>query len=114
MPTPPAEIIQLVSTYAVAFTAPAFAKAVVLLYGTIFAPGRRTVASALRAVNLADAEHLTNYHRLLNRDQWSPWALSKLLLGLIVQHCLTADALLLLLVDETLARRCGGQIRYKG
>ena len=49
MPTPPAEIIQLVSTFAVAFTVPAFAKAIVLLYGTILTPGRRTVAAALRA-----------------------------------------------------------------
>ena len=81
MPTPPAEIIQLVSTFAVAFTAPAFAKALVLLYGTILAPGRRTVAAALRASGLPDAAHFTNYHRLLNRDQWSPWVLSKLLLA---------------------------------
>jgi len=114
MPTPPAEIIQLVSTFAVAFTAPAFAKALVLLYGTILAPGRRTVAAALRASGLPDAAHFTNYHRLLNRDQWSPWVLSKLLLALIVILCVPADAPLLLLIDETLERRRGRQIRYKG
>ena len=114
MPTPPAEIIQLVSTFAVAFTAPAFAKALVLLYGTILTPGRRTVAAALRAVGLPNAEHFTNYHRLLNRDQWSPWVLSKLLLALIVNLCLPGDAPLVLLIDETLERRRGRQIRYKG
>jgi hypothetical protein len=114
MPTPPVEIIQLVSTFAVAFTAPAFAKAVVLLYGTILTPGRRTVAAALRAVGLPDAEHFTNYHRLLNRDHWSPWVLSQLLLGLIVILCVPADAPLVLLIDETLERRRGPQIRYKG
>ena len=114
MPTPPAEIIQLVSTFAVAFTAPAFAKALVLLYGTILTPGRRTVAAALRASGLPDVAHFTNYHRLLNRDQWSPWVLSKLLLALIVILCLPADAPLLLLIDETLERRRGRQIRYKG
>jgi hypothetical protein len=114
MPTPPVELIQLVSTFAVAFTAPAFAKAIVLLYGTILTPGRRTVAAALRAVSLPDAEHFTNYHRLLNRDQWSPWVLSKLLLALIVILCVPADAPLLLLIDETLERRRGRQIRYKG
>jgi hypothetical protein len=114
MPTPSAEIIQLVSTFAVAFSAPAFAKAVVLLYGTIMAPGRRTVTAALRAVGLPAAAHFTNYHRLLNRDQWSPWLLSKLLLDLILVLCLPADAPLLLLIDETLERRRGAQIRYKG
>jgi hypothetical protein len=114
MPTPSAEIIQLVSTFAVAFSTPAFAKVVVLLYGTILAPGRRTVTAALRAVGLSDSAHFTNYHRLLNRDQWSPWLLSKLLLDLILVLCLPSDAPLLLLIDETLERRRGAQIRYKG
>ncbi len=53
MPTPSAEIIQLLSIFAVAFTAPTFAKVLVLIYGTILAPGRRTVTAALRAMGLA-------------------------------------------------------------
>jgi hypothetical protein len=76
-------IIQLLSVFAIAFTVPAWTKALVLLYGTILAPGRRTVAAALRAMGLADDKHFTNYHRLLNRDRWSPWVLSKLLLAVI-------------------------------
>lgn len=114
MPTPPVEIIQLVSTFAVAFTAPAFTKAVTLLYGTILAPGRRTVTAALRAVGQGQDPHFTNYHRLLNRDHWSPWLLSKLLLGLLVLLFLPPDAALVLIIDETLERRQGRQIRYKG
>lgn len=114
MPTPPAEIIHLILVFAIAFTAPTFAKALVLLYGTILAPGRRTVAAALRALGIADDEHFTNYHRVLNRAAWSPWVLSKLLLGLIILLCLTPEEPLLILVDETLERRRGPQIRYKG
>ena len=72
MPSPSQEIIQLLMAFAQAFTAPTFANALVLLYGTILAPGRRTVAAALRAMGLADDKHFTNYHRLLNRDRWSP------------------------------------------
>jgi hypothetical protein len=98
----------------VAFTAPTFAKAVILLYGTILAPGRRTVASALRAVGLEDDPHFTNYHRVLNRAEWSPWILSQLLLGLIVCLCLPAGAALCILIDETLERRRGSHIRYRG
>jgi hypothetical protein len=60
MPSPSPEIIQLVSFFATAFTTPTFAKALVLLYGTILAPGRRTVAAALRAMGLADDKHFTN------------------------------------------------------
>jgi len=52
LPMPGPEVVALLQAFAVAFTRPAFAHAVVLLYGVILAPGRRTVADALRAVGL--------------------------------------------------------------
>ena len=67
MPSPSQEIIQLLAIFAKAFTVPTFANAMVLLCGTILAPGRRTVAAALRAMGLAGSRHSTNYHRVLNR-----------------------------------------------
>jgi len=100
--------------FAQAFTVPTFANALVLLYGTILAPGRRTVTAALRAMGLADRPHFTNYHRVLNRAQWSPWILSKLLLTLIIRFFVPAGMPLLLVVDETLERRRGRKIKYKG
>ena len=72
MPTPSKEIIQLFSYFSVVFTAPTFKKVLVLVYGTILAPGRRTVASALRAVGLGNEKNFNKYHRVLNRDRWSP------------------------------------------
>ena len=63
MPSPSQEIIQLLSVFAKAFTVPTLANAMVLLYGTILAPGRRTVAAALRAMGLAGIRRFTNYHR---------------------------------------------------
>jgi hypothetical protein len=104
----------LLSGFAIAFTAPTFANALVLLYGTILAPGRRTVTAALRVMGLADSPHFTNYHRVLNRAQWSPWRLSKLLLALIIRTCLPAGAPLLIVFDETMERRGGPQIKYLG
>jgi DDE superfamily endonuclease len=114
MPTPPSEIIPLLSTFSVAFTARTFAKSLTLLYGTLLAPGRRTVAAALRAVGLIHDRHFTNYHRVLNRDRWSPWVLSKLLLSLIISLCLAPEMPLILIIDDTLERRQGRRIRYKG
>jgi hypothetical protein len=114
MPNPSPEIINLLSVFAVAFTAPTFAKVLVMVYGTILAPGRRTVTTALRAVGLKDEEHFTNYHRVLNRDRWSPWVVSKLLLALILLVLLPEGAPLLLAIDETLERRRGKKIKYKG
>jgi hypothetical protein len=114
MPTPSPVIIRLLSEFAIAFTVPTFANAVVLLYGTILAPGRRTVTAALRAMGLADDKHFTNYHRVLNRAKWSPWVLSKILLRLIILLCLPPGVPLLLVIDETLERRWGRKIKYKG
>jgi hypothetical protein len=114
MPSPSQEIIQLLSVFAKAFTVPTFANAMVLLYGTILAPGRRTVAAALRAMGLANSRPFTNYHRVLNRACWSPWILSRLLLGLIVHLLLPPGLPLLLVIDDTLERRRGPQIKYKG
>jgi hypothetical protein len=114
MPSPSHEIIQLLSVFAKAFTVPTFANALVLLYGTILAPGRRTVAAALRAMGLANCRHFTNYHRVLNRACWSPWILSKLLLSLILHLLLPPGLPVLLVIDDTLERRRGPKIKYKG
>ncbi|MDO9130774.1 MAG: transposase [Anaerolineales bacterium] len=114
MPTLSDEIIQLLAIFAVAFTAPTFAKSVPLVIGAILSPGRRTVAAALRMVGLADDEHFINYHRVLNRDRWSPWVLSKLLLTLIIETFLAAGVPLVIAVDDTLERRQGKKIKHKG
>jgi hypothetical protein len=114
MPSPSPEIIQLLSVFSFAFTAPTFAKVMVLIYGTILAPGRRTVTAALRMMGLGEDLHYSKYHRVLNRDRWSPWLVSKILLSLIILIFLPAKAPLLLMIDETLERRRGKQIKYKG
>ena len=114
MLTPSPVIIQLLSTFAAAFTVPTFAKVIVLMVGTLLAPGRRTVTTALRVMGLGNEEHFTNYHRVLNRAAWSPWVLSQLLLGLLILLFLPVDAPLVLVIDETLERRRGQRIKYKG
>ena len=114
MPTPSADIIHLLSMFSIAFTDPTFKNMLVLVTGTILAPGRRTVAAALRVMGLAQERHFTNYHRVLNRARWSPWLLSRLLLNLIIKQCLRADEPIWLLIDDTLERRRGDRIKYKG
>jgi hypothetical protein len=114
MPSPSPEIIQLLSVFSIAFTAPTFAKVTVLIFGTILAPGRRTVTAALRMMGLGDDQHYSKYHRVLNRDRWSPWLVSKILLSLIILIFIPVGTPLLLAIDETLERRRGKQIKYKG
>ena len=50
MLTPSSEIIQLLTTFAPAFSQPTFAKVLLLIYGAILAPGKRTVTSMLRVL----------------------------------------------------------------
>ena len=114
MPTPSPEIIQLLSVFAIAFTVPTFKNMMVLTYGAILSPGRRTVAAALRVMGLEDSPDFGKYHRVLNRARWQPLRLSRLLLGLIMWLCLPAGVALTWAVDETLERRWGRQIKSKG
>lgn len=114
MPSPSPEIIQLLSVFAIAFTTPTYKKVLVLIYGSILTPGRRTVTSALRVLGLAEDPSFGKYHRVLNRDRWDGLLLSRLLLGLIILVCIPAGAPLELVVDETLERRWGDKITYKG
>ncbi len=114
MSTPSPDSIYPLRAFAGAFTGPTFAHALTLVYGAILAPGRRTVASALRAVGLGDERHFTTYHRVLNRAVWSPLSLSQILLRLIVAAFVPAGAPLVLVIDDTLERRYGWRVPYKG
>jgi hypothetical protein len=114
MLTPSTQIIQLLSTFAVTMSAPTFANALVLIYGAILAPGRRTVASALRVMGYEQEGNPSKYHRVLSRARWSSWECSRLLLSLLVQTFVPEGCALEILVDETLERRAGKKIGYKG
>lgn len=114
MPTPAPEIVQLLNVFALAFTTPTWKNGLVLLFGAILTPGRRTVASVLRVMGLGDNPRFEKYHRVLNRNRWEPLFLSELLLGLIIKLCVPAGMPLILVVDETLERRWGSKIKYLG
>ena len=81
--------------------------------GAILAPGKRTVASALRAVGLQDERRFCRYHRVLSHAVWSSTEASRVLLGLLVE-VFVADGPLVMGVDETLERRRGKRITAKG
>lgn len=113
MLTPSTEIIQLLSAFAPLMTVPTFRNACLLIYGTILTPGRRTITAALRVLGVEDAA-FCKYHRVLARNQWSPLRMSQALLKLLVDAFVAADQPLLIPVDETLERRQGKRIVYKG
>ena len=114
MLTPSLEIIQLLTTLAVGRTAPTFAKALVLIYGAILTPGRRTITAVLRVQGLDEAGNFGKSHRVLNQAPWSAMVMSQILLGLLIRAFVPAGQPLLVLIDETLERRQGKKISSKG
>lgn len=114
MLAPSPEIIQLLSAFRAATTAPTFERMLTLLWGAVLAPGVRTVTSCLRAVGLEQVPDFGNYHRVLSRCRWSPLVMSRILLSLLVAAFLPKGAALVLVVDDTLERRRGKKVCYKG
>jgi hypothetical protein len=78
----------------------------ILLWGTILGQGRRTVASALRAVGLGRDTHFTTFHRILNRDVWSRMlASSRILLGMLLARFVSTEATIVVAIDDFIERR---------
>src|SRR5918992_4388304 len=88
-------------------------RALVLIAGALLAPGRRTVASALRAAGLGHAPGFANFHRVLSEARWSGLALAERLLALLVA-AFAPDGPVVLALDDTLERRWGRRIRARG
>src|SRR5215218_1997310 len=113
MHTLPPVMISLLAPFAPLFSERVWRHALVLVAGTLLAPGRRTVCAALRAMGLHHCKHFARYHRVLNRAKWSSLALARVLLGLLVAVFAPAGPLVFGL-DETIERRWGPQIAAKG
>lgn len=86
----------------------------VMVIGALLAPHKRTVTSVLRIMGLSGERQFQNYHRVLNRVQWSGMRASQILLGLLVTAFVPEGSPVVVAADETLERRRGKCIRAKG
>lgn len=114
MLTLPDTIIALLEPFALLFQKRTWTKAQVLLVGAVLAPGQRTVTTALRVMGLSGDANFARFHHVLNRAVWSPLALSRVTLSLLLQHLDKGDAPLVFGMDETVERRRGKNIKAKG
>lgn len=103
----------LISKFAPIFSKRVWRYALVLLVGTILAPGKRTVTAALRIMGLSAERHFQRYHRVLNRAVWSSLEASRILLTILVQ-VLVPTGRLVFGIDETIERRWGAKIKARG
>src|SRR5215212_6972353 len=95
------------------FTRPTWQNLLLLLAGTILAPGRRTVSSALSILALREATGFTNFHRVLNRNRWPACAAAKHLLHLLLRTFAPSGPVIVG-IDETIERRWGPKIKARG
>src|SRR5215207_5017018 len=114
MRTLPEGIIRVLIPFAPLFSKSVWGHVQVLIIGAILAPGKRTVASALRAVGLDNEWRFCRYHRVLSRAKWSTQEASRILLGLLVEAFVLEGDPLVVGIDETLERRQGKKITAKG
>jgi DDE superfamily endonuclease len=113
MLTLPAELLPLMGAFASLFSKPVWEHAKVLVVGAILATGKRTVTACLRVMGLSQEQCFVNYHRVLNRAQWSLLAASHILLRLLITR-FAPEGELVFGLDDTIERRRGEKIKAKG
>lgn len=106
-------LMKFVIAFAPLFSKPVFERVKVLLVGAILTPASRTVTNALRVMGLSGEKHFQNYHRVLNRAEWSCLGGSKVLLKLLIKSLGLKDELVIGF-DDHLERRRGTKIKAKG
>ena len=110
----PPEIMTVLMPFAPLFHAKTWQKVPILLVGTILTPGKRTVTAALRMMGLKDEGKFSLFHQILNRAVWSPLAVGKCLLDLLITLIYPTDEPLVFGIDETIERRWGEKIATRG
>jgi hypothetical protein len=113
MLTLPVALSRLIVRFAPLFSKRVWAQVQVLVGGAILAPGKRTVTAVLRVMGLSEEVHFQNYHRVLNRAQWSSLAVAHELVALLVRTFVPVGPVVIG-VDDTLERRRGTKIKAKG
>jgi hypothetical protein len=107
-------MVQALAPFAPLFSKGVFRHVQVLVAGAILAPGKRTVASALRAVGLDQQKRFHRYHRVLSRAGWSSRKASRVLLGLLLEAFVPEGSPVVVGIDEILERRYGRKISARG
>jgi hypothetical protein len=95
------------------FSKHVFGHAMVLVVGAILAPGRRTVAAALRAAGLSRLKAYHKYHRVLSRARWSSREAARRLLAELIGR-FAPDGPVVVGLDDTIERRWGPKIKARG
>jgi len=109
----PPVLTSLMKPFREFFTAPVWSHLLVLIAGMVLSPGKRTVSAALRVMGLGSAKDFGRYHYVLNHARWSPRAVARKLLAMILDNFLPSGPVVIGL-DDTIERRWGHKISARG
>src|SRR5436190_2269137 len=114
MPTSvPAVLAAWMQPFASSFTPAVWRHVLVLIAGSLLAPGRRTVTAALRVMGLDQGAGFAVYHRVLSLGRCSSRAVAHRLLLLLVA-ALVPQGPVVIGLDDTIERRWGAKIKARG
>lgn len=113
MQTLPATIAATILPFTELFRKSLHQRVCLALCGALLAPAQRTVAAVLRVVGRDQHKDFQQYHRLLNRVQWSARKAAQLLLRMLLEHLMPGKRVRLI-VDDTIERRNAKKILQQG
>jgi DDE superfamily endonuclease len=105
----PNTFVPLLAAFEPCFHAPTFRIFGVLVAGWIHCLGRRTITAVALASGAVGARHVSAFHRFFARARWSLDAVGQVLFAL-AQAWIPAEQPVVVLVDDTLARKGGKAI----
>ena len=112
--TLPSEFSTLISVFSSTFSNKVFERTGQLLLGCILTQGRRTTCSILRTLGLSKERNWSKYHQVLYRAKWNAHFCAQQLLKLLIHHFMSDAPTLIFVIDETIERRWGQQIKPRG
>lgn len=102
----PESFLALLALFAPCFHAPSAANFTLLVGGWVHCLGRRTITAVALASGAVGVQHVSTLHRFFSRARWSMDEVGHVLFRLALAW-MPADQPVLLLVDDTLARKGG-------
>ena len=102
----PSTMVGLLVAFEPCFTAPSHRTFSLLVAGWIHCLGRRTITGVAVASGGVEQRHISVFHRFFTRARWSLDALGQVVFRLALRW-IPADQPLIILVDDTLARKTG-------
>ena len=102
----PGTLVGLLAAFEPCFHAPSYRTFRLLVAGWIHGVGRRTITAVAVASGGVDRCHISVFHRFFGRATWSLDALGRVVFRLALAW-IPADQPLVVLIDDTLARKTG-------